>query len=137
MTFVDSISEIFGPLLKGLPLVIIPKAVTQNVEMFVAALETMKITRLFAVTSLIRNLLTFLEMQRKKKLCKKENGKIRDTGSGNASDNSSTAPLSRVSCYLYNNTIILNDRITRWNNILLYILFLFFRFINGNVLQSR
>ena len=91
---------------------IIPKAVTQNVEMFVTALETMKITRLFAVTSLIRNLLTFLEMQRNKKLCKRENGKIRDTGSGNASDNSSTAPLSRVSCYLYNNTIILNDRIT-------------------------
>jgi len=92
--------------------VIIPKAVTQNVEMFVAALETMKITRLFAVTSLIRNLLTFLEMQRKKKLCKRENGKIRDTGSGNASDNSSTAPLSRVSCYLYNNTIILNNECT-------------------------
>ena len=91
--------------MKGLPLVIIPKAVTQNVEMFVAALETMKITRLFAVTSLIRNLLTFLEMQRKKKLCKKENGKIRDTGSDNASDNSST-PLYRVLCYLHNNTII-------------------------------
>ena len=88
---------------------IIPKAVTQNVEMFVAALETMKITRLFAVTSLIRNLLTFLEMQRKKKLCKKENGKIRDTGSENASDNSST-PLYRVLCYLYNNKIILNDK---------------------------
>ena len=80
---------------------IIPKAVTQNVEMFVTALETMKITRLFAVTSLIRNLLTFLEIQRKKKLCKKENGKIRDTGSDIASDNSST-PLYRVLCYLYN-----------------------------------
>ena len=91
---------------------IIPKAVTQNVEMFVAALETMKITRLFAVTSLIRNLLTFLEMQRKKKLCKKENGKIRDTGSErNTSDNSST-PLYRVLCYLYNNTIILNNECT-------------------------
>ena len=55
----------FGPLLKGLPLVIIPKPVTQNVESFVHALQLMKITRLFAVTSLLRNVLTFLEMQQR------------------------------------------------------------------------
>ena len=60
----------FGPLLKGLPLVIIPKPVTQNVESFVDALHLMKITRLFAVTSLLRNILTFLEMQqRQNALC--------------------------------------------------------------------
>ena len=74
---------------------IIPKAVTQNVEMFVTALESMKITRLFAVTSLIRNLLIFLEMQRKKKPCLKENGKMRDFGSGNTSDKNTTL-LERV-----------------------------------------
>ena len=69
MTFVDSILEIFGPLLKGLPVVILPKKVTQNVESFVEALHSMKITRLFCVTSLIRNILTFLEMERKKAIC--------------------------------------------------------------------
>ena len=57
--------EIFGPLLKGFPLEIIPKPITQNVESFVHALSLMKITRLFAVTSLLRNVLTFLEMQQK------------------------------------------------------------------------
>ena len=66
----DSISEIFGPLLKGLPVVIIPKKVTQNVESFVNALHSMQITRLFGVTSLIRNVLTYLEMQQKKLTCK-------------------------------------------------------------------
>ena len=68
----------FGPLLKGLPLVIIPKPVTQNVESFVDALQLMKITRLFAVTSLLRNILTFLEMQqRQNALCINRNdGKI-------------------------------------------------------------
>ena len=65
LTFIDSILEIFGPLLKGFPLVIIPKPITQNVESFVHALSLMKITRLFAVTSLLRNVLTFLEMQQK------------------------------------------------------------------------
>ena len=69
MTFVDSILEIFGPLLKGLPIVILPKKVTQNVESFVEALHSMKITRLFAITSLIRNILTFLEMKQKKVIC--------------------------------------------------------------------
>ena len=44
---------------------IIPKPVTQNVESFVHALQLMKITRLFAVTSLLRNVLTFLEMQQR------------------------------------------------------------------------
>ena len=74
---------------------IIPKAVTQNVEMFVMALESMKITRLFAVTSLIRNLLIFLEIQRNKNQCLKENGKMTDVYSGNTSDKNTTL-LERV-----------------------------------------
>ena len=74
LTFIDSILEIFGPLLKGLPLVIIPKPITQNVESFVHALQLMKITRLFAVTSLLRNVLTFLELQQKQTaLCNDRN----------------------------------------------------------------
>ena len=43
--------------------VIIPNKIIQNVELFVDALESCKVTRLFAVTSLIKNLLTFVEME--------------------------------------------------------------------------
>ena len=53
---------------------IIPKPITQNVESFVRALQLMKITRLFAVTSLLRNVLTFLELQQKQNaLCNDTN----------------------------------------------------------------
>ena len=86
LTFIDSILEIFGPLLKGLPLVIIPKPVTQNVESFVHALDLMKITRLFAVTSLLRNVLTFLEMQQKQNaLCNDRNDNDKNIGDKNDS----------------------------------------------------
>jgi hypothetical protein len=39
--------------------------VTQNVEMFVQALESSNVTRLFAVTSLVRSILSYLEMDAK------------------------------------------------------------------------
>ena len=45
---------------------VLPNKVTQNVELFVEALEKCRVTRLFAVTSLIRNILTLLEMEKKK-----------------------------------------------------------------------
>ena len=48
---------------KGVKTVIIPNKIIQNVELFVDALESCKVTRLFAVTSLIKNLLTFVEME--------------------------------------------------------------------------
>lgn len=62
LTFVDSVSEIFGPLNSGLKVVIFPKKVTQNVEVFVEKLEEFGVTRLFAVTSLIRSILCYLQM---------------------------------------------------------------------------
>ena len=97
LTFVDSISEIWGPLLKvssffsflqkkarqiksstlqGVKNVIIPNKVTQNVELFVDALETCQITRLFAVTSLVKNLLTFVQMEAKQKKSKPRLNKV-------------------------------------------------------------
>ena len=51
-------------------MLIVPNKVTQNVELFVQALENSGVTRLFAVTSLVRNILAFLEMQQKKELNK-------------------------------------------------------------------
>ena len=45
---------------------IIPNKVTQNVELFVEALENSQVTRLFAVTSLIRNMLALLDMESRK-----------------------------------------------------------------------
>ena len=45
---------------------IIPNKVTQNVELFVEALENSRVTRLFAVTSLIRNMLALLDMESRK-----------------------------------------------------------------------
>ena len=93
LTFVDSISEIFGPLLKGLPLVIFPKTVTQNVELLVNALQTTKITRFFGVTSLIRNMLSFLEMQQKKV--------IGLNGMGNNVTDNNYISLHRVLLVLY------------------------------------
>ena len=42
---------------------IIPNKVTQNVESFVDALEANNISRLFAVTSLIKNILAFIDME--------------------------------------------------------------------------
>lgn len=54
LSFVDSIWEIFGPLLHGVPLVIIPNDVVKDPPRFVAALSTNKVTRLVLVPSLLR-----------------------------------------------------------------------------------
>ncbi len=54
LSFVDSIWEIFGPLLQGVPLVIIPNDVVLDSSRFVAALSTNKVTRLVLVPSLLR-----------------------------------------------------------------------------------
>ena len=54
LSFVDSIWEIFGPLLQGVPLVIIPDDVVKDPPRFVAALSANKVTRLVLVPSLLR-----------------------------------------------------------------------------------
>lgn len=54
LSFVDSIWEIFGPLLQGVPLVIIADDVVKDPSGFLAALSTNKVTRLVLVPSLLR-----------------------------------------------------------------------------------
>ncbi|HEY8228436.1 MAG TPA: amino acid adenylation domain-containing protein [Pyrinomonadaceae bacterium] len=57
LSFVDSIWEIFGPLLQGVPLVIIPDDTVIDPQGFVTALSVNKITRLVLVPSLLRVIL--------------------------------------------------------------------------------
>ena len=63
----DSVSEVYSALLAARPLVVFPKKVTRNVEAFIEGLESTGITRLFAVTSLIRGILSVLRMEKKKR----------------------------------------------------------------------
>ena len=63
LTFVDSIAEIWAPLLVGIPIVIIPKHVTQNTEHFVDLLDRFGVTRLVLVPSLLRAILTYVKFQ--------------------------------------------------------------------------
>ena len=63
LTFVDSVTEIWSPLLCGKQLVIFPTKVTQNVEKFIANLEKYRIGRIFVVTSLVRNILAYLNLK--------------------------------------------------------------------------
>lgn len=57
LSFVDSIWEIFGPLLHGVPLVIFAEDVVKDVERFIDALEKSSVTRLVLVPSLLRAML--------------------------------------------------------------------------------
>ncbi|XP_076759929.1 nonribosomal peptide synthetase ebony [Xylocopa sonorina] len=67
LTFVDSVSEIWGPLLQGRTLVVVPKHITRDPERFAAILEKHKIQRLVLVPSLLQSMLMYLSLQ-------KENG---------------------------------------------------------------
>ena len=60
----DSVSEIWGPLIKGVKSVILPKKSTQNVDKFVETLEEFGITRFFGVTSLVRSILAYFDMEK-------------------------------------------------------------------------
>ena len=57
LSFVDSIWEIFGPLLHGVPLVIVPDEVVKDVNRFIGTLNEAKVTRLVLVPSLLRAML--------------------------------------------------------------------------------
>lgn len=61
LTFVDSIAEIWGPLLAGKPLQLVPKDVTQDTERFIDLLNLCKVTRLVLVPSLLKAILTILK----------------------------------------------------------------------------
>jgi amino acid adenylation domain-containing protein len=55
--FVDSVWEIFGPLLAGVPNVIIPQATLRDPEALLASLARERVTRIVLVPSLLRMLL--------------------------------------------------------------------------------
>jgi len=57
LSFVDSIAEIFVPLLKGIPIVILPDEVVKNPPRLVEALAEASVTRLVLVPSLLRDVL--------------------------------------------------------------------------------
>ncbi len=57
LSFGDSIWEIFGPLLQGVPLVIIPDEAVKDPQRFITALSANKVTRLVLVPSLLRVML--------------------------------------------------------------------------------
>ena len=54
LNFVDSVWEIFGPLLQGVPVSIVPEEVVKDPARLIAALEVGAVTRLVAVPSLLR-----------------------------------------------------------------------------------
>ena len=60
LTFVDSIAEIWAPLLMAVPVVIIQKHVTRNPELLVATLETCGVTRMVLVPSLLSSILMYI-----------------------------------------------------------------------------
>jgi acyl-coenzyme A synthetase/AMP-(fatty) acid ligase len=68
LTFVDSVAEIFGPLLNGLKLIVVPKDITVDPEKLVAILEEYKIERLVLVPTLLRSLLMYLPLQNRSDL---------------------------------------------------------------------
>ncbi len=57
LSFVDSIWELFGPLLRGVPTVIIPTSVVQDPQQLMLELQRSAITRIVLVPSLLRMLL--------------------------------------------------------------------------------
>ncbi|XP_017786492.1 PREDICTED: tyrocidine synthase 3-like [Nicrophorus vespilloides] len=66
LTFVDSVSEIWGPLLNGLSILVVKKENTNDPEKMVALLEKYQIERLVLVPTLLRSLLMFLELKKDK-----------------------------------------------------------------------
>ncbi|CAH1788896.1 unnamed protein product [Owenia fusiformis] len=63
LLFVDSLSEILSCLLKGIPLLVLPKEVVVNPQTFLQVLDQHKVTRLVVVPSLLRAMLLYLSTQ--------------------------------------------------------------------------
>jgi amino acid adenylation domain-containing protein len=61
LSFVDAVAEIFGPLLKGVPTVIIPEASVKNSQQLIETLVLHQVTRLVLVPSLLAVLLAARE----------------------------------------------------------------------------
>ncbi|XP_066261449.1 beta-alanyl-bioamine nonribosomal peptide synthetase ebony isoform X2 [Euwallacea similis] len=67
LTFVDSVSEIWGPLMNGLSVLVVPKALTKDPQKLVNLIDEYQIERLILVPSLLRSLLVYLELQQDNK----------------------------------------------------------------------
>ena len=66
LSFVDSVWEIFGALLQGVPTVIIPEPIAMEPELLTRYLGAHRVTRLVLVPSLLRELLAQGEVLRKR-----------------------------------------------------------------------
>lgn len=66
ISFVDHIWEIYGPLLKGIPLVFFQKTDILNVEGFIKSLSDKKVSRIVLVPSLLRAMLAYPELCKEK-----------------------------------------------------------------------
>jgi len=62
LNFVDSVWEIFGPLLKGITIVIVPDIVVKDAQHFARSLAHSNVTRLVLVPSLLRILLNIYDV---------------------------------------------------------------------------
>lgn len=63
MTFVDSVSEIWGPLINGLAILILPKTITLDPEKLIEKLDNYQIERMVLVPSLLKSILMWLELK--------------------------------------------------------------------------
>lgn len=70
LTFVDSVSEIWGPLVNGLSVLVVPKRVTLDPEKLIQTLDGYGIQRLVLVPSLLRSILMCLELKKNTSLLK-------------------------------------------------------------------
>ncbi|HUB44654.1 MAG TPA: amino acid adenylation domain-containing protein, partial [Acetobacteraceae bacterium] len=57
LNFLDSLWEIFGPLLQGVPILLVPEETVRDVRRFIATLAQAGVTRLVLVPSLLRQML--------------------------------------------------------------------------------
>jgi non-ribosomal peptide synthetase component F len=83
LTFVDSITEIWSPLLRGHQVVVFPRAITQNVAAFVEALDRHRIGRVYLLTGLMRSILAYVN--------------LRNGGSGDGRDSLPATPTAGCS----------------------------------------
>jgi amino acid adenylation domain-containing protein len=57
LNFVDSIWEIFGPLLRGIPVLVIPEEIVRDIELLIHILGKQHVTRFVLVPSLLKTML--------------------------------------------------------------------------------
>ncbi|MCB8924044.1 MAG: amino acid adenylation domain-containing protein [Ardenticatenaceae bacterium] len=62
LNFVDSLWELLGPLLKGIPSVIVPEAIYRNTDALIESLAHHKITRIWLLPSVLEQLLSYSDL---------------------------------------------------------------------------